>query len=174
MILLGAVGIVMVVIGVAAGIAARGPTLSMPENLSGHSRLHGPMFDRLQQSAESEVGGNPVVGVFGIANLPRFLVAGFDMVPGPGEDMFGELTKGLGQGLGGAGASFDISAGTTRRIGSVTYSCVPYSIPIDAGSSVSSTLCDWNDGESYGLVVSFDPALDASDLAPEAHEAVVR
>jgi len=165
--------VILIVIAVVAGIAARGPRLSMPESMAGHSRLHGAQFAQLQESAKSELGGNPVVGVFGISNQPSFMVAGFDQTLGPGEDLFSEIERALGQGLGGAEITFDTGAGTTRTIRSVAYSCVPYSIPVDTGTSVSLTMCDWDDGESYGLVLSFDPVLDASDLASKAYEAVV-
>jgi hypothetical protein len=160
--------IILIVIAISAGIAARGPSLSMPESMAGYARVHGPTFEELEQSVGSEVGGTYVVGIFGTATQPRFVVAGFDTVPEPGTDTLSDFAKGLGS-IG----SIDISLRTTRIIGPVTYSCVPYSISPPSGGTISSTLCEWNDGESYGFVANLDPALDTSDLALEAYEAVV-
>lgn len=165
-------GVAILIVGVVvAGLAARGPTISMPESLAGHSRLGGPTIERLEQDFETEVRGNSVVGVYGAGNQPRFLVAGFDTAPEPGRDIFGELAGGLRQA--GVPGSLDVGSKTERRIGSVTYGCAPYSISTEAGGNVSATLCDWNDGESYGFVMAYDPTLDASDLARQAYEAVV-
>ena len=161
----------MIVGAVVAGLAARGPRVSMPESLAGHSRLHDPSIEQLEQSFETEVGGSSVVGVFGAGNQPRFLVAAFDTAPEPGRDMFGELAGGLRQT--GVPGSIDVGSKTERRIGSVTYGCAPYSISTELGGSVSASFCDWNDGESYGFVMAYDPTLDASDLARQAYEAVV-
>jgi hypothetical protein len=99
------------------------------------------------------------------------MVAGFYTAPDRGTDMFGELAGGLRQ-LGVPG-SIDVDSKTERTIGPVTYGCAPYSISTEQGDSISATFCDWNDGESYGFVMAFDPTLDASDLARQAYEAVV-
>jgi hypothetical protein len=160
--------VILIVIAISAGIAARGPSLSMPESMAGYARVHGPTFEELEQSIGSEVGGTYVVGVFGTPRQPRFVVAGFDSVPEPGTDTLSDFAKGLG-----SNGSSDISSRTTRSIGTVTYSCVPFSISPAASGTMPSTLCEWNDGKSYGFVANFDPALDASDLALEAYEAVV-
>lgn len=168
------VGVVVAIIAVVIGakIATRGPTLTMPEQLAGHAQLHGPTYDQLLQSAESEVGGHPVFGIFGTPEQPRFLVAGFDQTLAPGDDLFSEIA-GAVEGPSATKISVDASKGTTRTVGSVTYTCVPYTLPIEAGGTISSTLCDWNDGDSYGIVMSLDPTLDASDLVPVAYGAVV-
>jgi hypothetical protein len=138
----------------------------MPESLAGYSRVHNPTVDRLEQSFESEVGGPSVVGVYGTATQRRFIVAGFGAVPEPGTDMLSGFEEGFG-------ATLDTGSRTRSRIGSVTYTCVQFSRSPDYGGAISSNLCEWNDGESYGFVINLDPALDASDLAPAAHEAVV-
>lgn len=173
MIVVGALAAVIVAVVLVAVLGPGGPTLTMPEQLAGHSRLHGAEFDDLQRSAEEDLGGDPVVGVFAVGDVPRFLVAGFDRTLSPGDDLFSEIERTLDEGLGGAELSFDVDAGTTRTEGPVTYTCVPYSMPIDASNQLSSTICDWNDGDSYGLIVGFDPTLDVSDLATIAYEAIV-
>jgi hypothetical protein len=162
---------ILIVVVVVAGIAARSPSLSMPESLAGHSRLHDPTIAQLQQSFKLDVGEDSVVGVYGTANQPRFIVAGFDTAPEPGRDMSGELARGLDQS--GVPGSIDMGSKTTRRLESVMYSCAPFSVSTQQGATISGTWCDWNDGESYGFVMTFDPTLDAADLAREAHEAVV-
>jgi hypothetical protein len=168
--LIPVLGVAILIVGlVVAGLAASGPRISMPESLAGHSRLHDPSIEQLEQSFETEVGGNSVVGVFGAGSQSRFLVAGFDTAPEPGRDMFGELAGGLRQ----TGMFIDVGSKTERRIGSVTYGCAPYSLSTELGGSVSATFCDWNDGESYGFVMAYDPTLDAPDLARQAYEAVV-
>jgi hypothetical protein len=168
--LIPVLGVAILIVGlVVAGLAASGPRVSMPESLAGHSRLHDPSIEQLEQSFETEVGGNSVVGVFGAGSQSRFLVAGFDTAPEPGRDMFGELAGGLRQ----IGMFIDVGSKTERRIGSVTYGCAPYSLSTELGGSVSATFCDWNDGESYGFVMAYDPTLDAPDLARQAYEAVV-
>ena len=170
--LIPVLGVAILIVGVVvAGLSARGPTVSMPESLAGHSRLHDPSIEQLEESFETEVGGNSVVGVFGAGNQPRFMVAGFDTAPEPGRDMFGELAGGLRQS--GVPGSIDVGSKTEKTIGPVTYGCAPYSISTEPGGSVSATFCDWNDGESYGFVMAYDPTLDASDLARQAYEAVV-
>jgi hypothetical protein len=173
MIIVGAFAAVIVVVVVVALLGPRAPTLTMPEELAGHSRLHGSEFEDLQRSAEADLGEDSVVGVFAAAGLPRFLVAGFGRTLGPGEDMFTEITRTMEEGLGGSQFSFDVDAGTTRTEGPVTYTCVPFSVPIDASTRLSSTLCDWNDGDSYGLIMGFDPTLDVSNLVSVAYEAIV-
>ena len=173
MIIVGAIAAVIVVVVVVAVLGPRGPTLTMPEQLAGHSRLHGPEFDDLQLSAEADVGGNPVVGVFALGGQPRFLVAGFDRTLEPGEDLFTEIAGTMEEGSGLPGVSFDVDAGTTRAEGPVTYTCVPLSMPAGAGTQIDSTICDWNDGNSYGLIWGFDPALDVAELASVAYEAIV-
>lgn len=173
MIIVGAIAAVIVAVVVVAVLGPRGPTLTMPEQLAGHSRLHGPEFDDLQRSAEADVGGNPVVGVFALGGQPRFMVAGFDRTLEPGEDLFTEIARTMEEGFGGPGISFDVDAGTMRTEGPVTYTCVPYSIPVDGGTQFAYTICDWNDGESYGLIMAFDPTLDVSNLVSVAYEAIV-
>ncbi|MCD6023046.1 MAG: hypothetical protein K0R20_2756 [Actinomycetia bacterium] len=173
MIIVGAFAAVIVAVVVVALLGPRAPSLTMPEQLAGHSRLHGPEFDDLQRSAEADVGGNPVVGVFAIGGQPRFMVAGFDRTLGPGEDLFTEIARTMEAGTGGPGVSFDVDAGTTRTEGPVTYTCVPLSMPAGAGAQIDSTICDWNDGTSYGLIWGFDPALDVSELASVAYDAIV-
>jgi hypothetical protein len=173
MMIVGALAAVIVAVVVVGLLGPRAPTLTMPEELAGHSRLHGSEFEDLQRSAEADLGGNPVVGVFAVNGQPRFMVAGFDRTLEPGEDLFTEIASTLDEGLGGAEIVFDVDAGTTRTEGSVTYTCVPYSIPIDAGTQFDSTICDWNDGDSYGLIVGFDPTLDVSKLVSVAYEAIV-
>ena len=173
MIIVGAFAAVIIAVVVVALLGPRAPTLTMPEQLAGHSRLHGPEFDDLQESAEADLGGNPVVGVFAMGGQPRFMVAGFDRTLPPGEDMFTEITRTVEEGSGLSGVSFDVDAGTTRTEGPVTYSCVPFSVAVDAGTQITSSICDWNDGNSYGLIWGFDPALDVSELASVAYEAIV-
>ena len=173
MIVVGAFAAVILVVVVVAVLGPSAPTLTMPERLAEHSRIHDPQFDDLERSAKADLGGNPVIGVFAMGGQPRFMVAGFDRTLPPGEDMFTEIGRTLDEGLGGAEVSFDVDAGTTRTEGPVTYTCVPYSIQVDAGTQIASTICDWNDGDSYGLIWGFDPALDVAELAIVAYEAIV-
>jgi hypothetical protein len=173
MIIVGAVAAVIVVVVVVAALGPRAPTLTMPEQLAGHSRLHGPEFDDLQRSAKADLGGNPVVGVFALGGQPRFLVAGFDRTLPPGEDLFTEIAMTVEEGSGLPRVSFDVDSGTTRTEGPVTYTCVPFTIPVDAGTQIGATVCDWNDGNSYGLIWGFDPALDVSELASVAYGAIL-
>lgn len=173
MIIVGAFAAVIVVVVVVVVLGPRAPTLTMPEELAGHSRLHGSEFDDLQRSIEADLGGDSVVGVFAAEGLPRFMVAGFGRTLGPGEDLFTEIARTMEEGSGGPGFSFDVDAGTTRTEGPVTYTCVPLSMPVGAGTQIDSTICDWNDGNSYGLIMGFDPTLDVSNLASVAYEAIV-
>jgi hypothetical protein len=147
-------------------IAARGPSLSMPEVVAGHQRLHGPSVDEAEQGIEEALGSGSLVGIYGTGGQPRFTVLANDNVPLPGEDPLRQAVDGMAQ----AGVTIDAASRTTTEIGSVTYSCVE---PASATDSPPVTLCDWNDGESYGLVLGYAPGLDASDLVPDVYEAVV-
>ena len=158
--------VILIVIAIGAAIARRAPGVSMPESLAGYSRVHNPTVDRFEQGFKSEVGGSSVVGVYGTAAQRNFIVAGFAAVPEPGTDMLRGFEEGFG-------ATLDISSKTTRRIGPVTFTCVQFSRAPDPDGAISSNLCEWNDGETYGFVINLDPALDASVLAPEAYAAVV-
>jgi hypothetical protein len=164
--------IILILSAVGVGIATRGPNISMPDALSGNLRLHGRAIDQIEEGVEEAIGSGTVVGLYGTSGRPRFAVMATDSVPPPGEDPLSDFVRGLGQPQDGAAVSIDTSSRTTRQIGSVRYSCAPYSVSTDAGS-LSTTVCDWNDGESYGLILGYDPGLDVFDLAPEAYEAVV-
>jgi hypothetical protein len=159
--------VILIVVGL--GVVGRGPSLTMPENLIGNSRFNGPTIERLQETLESEVGSGAILGVYGHAGQPRFVVVA---VPGgvpPDRDPIGEFAASV-QPPG--AATTDLSSRTTRTIGSVTYSCVRFSLP-PGETSPSGTLCVWDDGDSSGMVGSYDPSLDASVFADDVYAAVV-
>jgi hypothetical protein len=164
--------LVIIALAIAAGLAA-GPGLSMPDTLAGHPRLQDENTDALEASLESEVGDDALVGVYGSTLQPVFIVVALGETPPAGQDPLEEFGAGFVQGAQGASGSLDLDAKVTRTIASVVYRCVPISISYDVGGTLDSTLCDWDDGATYGLVISFDPLLDLLDLAPTIHDAVV-
>ena len=164
----------MILVGVAIAVLSQdGSTLSMPDTLGGHRRVTGEVIDELVEDLEREFAQaptEPILGVYGTLAEPRFMVIAFPGEPPPGDpfDAMGPDVSGLG-----ATASIDLDSVTTATEGDVTYSCAPYTMSSTFGADVSADFCIWTEPDSYGLVMTLDPSLDASGLTREAHDGVV-
>jgi hypothetical protein len=168
----GGVGAVVVVaIVLAVVLLSAGPTVSMPESIGGQSQVHSPTIQLLARGFQSSfAGGHSVVGFYGTLDHPLFMVIALDKAS-PGEDPIKEGGSAFGQGS--VTGQIDLAGETTRTVNGVTYGCAPYSRTGNSGTTLNSDVCSWNDGGTTGVVMSFDPSIDASHIVATAHDAVV-
>jgi hypothetical protein len=172
----GALGVVGVVLAL---VLSGGTHLSMPESLGGESLVHPSSLDVLvtgmQEQMKKDGAHNAVAGYFGTPAQPKFMLVAFDKSPPPGTEMIKEIAPAFTGGtVFGANGGVDTNSISHRIVGSTRYECAPYSISTTTNSSTNfGTMCLWGDSNTTGIVVTFDPSVDASGLTQMAHEAVL-
>lgn len=154
-----------------------GPDLSMPESLAGEPQIHGPSVDFIITGAKAQIekqGVKAVVGVYGSAPQPRFMVMAIDRAVPPGQDPLQAVSTGFSAGMLGASGNIDTSSVRRQTVAGTDYECAPYSISSNQTPvQVSADICVWDDGETTGMIMTFDQSVDEESLSTQAHDAVV-
>lgn len=169
--LVAAVVGVVVISAVAGMLLVDGrSSIHFPDSIVGRSRIDSPTIQGLADGVEKEatVGSlRPQVAFYGTASQPAFMVLAFD--DAPTSDEFANFWRDFAPSFAGSsGGSVDIGSLVKETRGSTAYECAPYTTP-----GVSGSVCVWNDGETFGIVSTYDAALpNGLELTPQVREAV--
>jgi len=168
--------VVLIVVGVVAVVALSGGTsIAMPATIAGESKLQSSgaqvLANGMSETMKKQTGAETLAGIYGTEAQPKFLVIAVNAAP-PSGDPLVEMGPGIQQSLG-TSATIDTSSITRRTVGSTSYECAPVSVSTTNGSSLDLSLCTWEDGSTFGLIITLDPSVDGMDVVTKAHDAVV-
>jgi hypothetical protein len=168
------IGVAVVLAIVAAIVIARRSgeaNVSLPPSIAGQTQLQGPAIDAARAKAEAALqraNSDGVIGWYGGSAVVRFVVLAQVTRQGPADPF---LTGAQGTPV--SGATIDESKETNWSAGVVRYECAPFTGLAAGSSTVSGTICFWNDDLTVGYVTVFDPSLDPRSTTVATHDAVV-